>query len=146
MKPKRIIPLLPLSSSTPRCLASSSRALLFQSNYDFSLFLSPIFPSSLTRGRQTFSTSSFLFLDSPSLCYSLRNQRDREFGGSGWPKDRRVRCYIASVDKRKRGQKYTLDEARGSTIGKLANNTRLGQKNWHHLFIREFCGIWNTLF
>lgn len=147
MKPKRIIPLLPLSSSTPRCLASSSRSARSSSNpITIFRYFFPRSPSSSTRGRQTFSTSSFLFLDSPSLCYSLRNQRDREFGGSGWPKDRRVRCYTASVDKRKRGQKYTLDETRGSTIGKLANNTRLGQKNWHHLFIREFRGIWNTFF
>lgn len=112
MKPKRMIPpLLPLSSSTPRCLASSSRALLFQSNYDFAIsFGSP----SSTCGRrvsrayrETLSLSLFfLFLDSLSL-YSFRNQRDREFAEMArrteisLSKDRRVRCYIASVDKKK---------------------------------------------
>lgn len=112
MKPKRMIPpLLPLSSSTPRCLASSSRALLFQSNYDFAIsfpdhplrlvdvvFRVPIVKLSLSL--------FFLFLDSLSL-YSFRNQRDREFAEMArrteisLSKDCRVRCYIASVDKKK---------------------------------------------
>lgn len=57
--------------------------------------------------RETLSLSLFfLFLDSLSL-YSFRNQRDREFAEMArrteisLSKDRRVRCYIASVDKKK---------------------------------------------
>ena len=139
MKPKRMIPpLLPLSSSTPRCLASSSRALLFQSNYDFAIsfpdhplrlvdvvFRVPIVKLSLSLSSSSFSTR-FLFIPFEiSATESLLKWR-------GGPKSlcrKIVECAVTSrVWTKKKGQKYTLDETRGyifSTGNLRLENSRI---------------------
>lgn len=143
MKPKRMIPpLLPLSSSTPRCLASSSRALLFQSNYDFAIsfpdhplrfvdvvFRVPIVKLSLSLSSSSFSTR-FLFIPFEiSATESLLKWR-------GGPKSlcrKIVECAVTSRvwTKKKGSEIYSRWGSRiylfngQSAIGKFANNTRL---------------------
>lgn len=140
MKPKRMIPpLLPLSSSTPRCLASSSRALLFQSNYDFAIsfpdhplrlvdvvFRVPIVKLFLSLSSSSFSTR-FLFIPFEiSATESLLKWR-------GGPKSlcrKIVECAVTSrVWTKKKGVRNILSRIYlfngQSAIGKFANNTRL---------------------
>lgn len=138
MKPKRMIPpLLPLSSSTPRCLASSSRALLFQSNYDFAIsfpdhplrlvdvvFRVPIVKLSLSLSSSSFSTR-FLFIPFEiSATESLLKWR----GGNLFVERSSSALLHRECGQKKRGQKYTLDEARGyifSTGNLRLENSRI---------------------
>lgn len=143
MKPKRMIPpLFPLSSSTPRCLASSSRALLFQSNYDFAIsfpdhplrlvdvvFRVPIVKLSLSLSLLPLSRLAFsLFLSKSArqrVCWN--GEEDRNLF---------VERSSSALLHRECGQKkgseiYSRWGSRiylfngQSAIGKFANNTRL---------------------